>query len=89
MYPSYTDLTCFSFHHKRGQANEPHAGNYNGQDFISDITKVAISGLGSATVWASEELEVDISGGGSVRYKGNPVIDENVSGIGRIERLSE
>lgn len=64
-------------------------GNYNGQDFSSDIAKIAISGLGSATVWALEELEVDISGGGSVRYKGNPSIDENVSGVGRIERLGE
>jgi hypothetical protein len=64
-------------------------GNYNGQDFTSNIAKVVISGLGSATVWATEELEVDISGGGSVRYKGDPTVDENVSGIGRIEKIGE
>ena len=64
-------------------------GNYNAQDLSSDIAKIAISGLGSAMVWAMEELEVDISGGGSVRYKGNPAVDENVSGIGRIEKLGE
>jgi hypothetical protein len=45
--------------------------------------------LGSATVRVSDLLRADISGGGSVRYYGNPTIDEQVSGLGQVEKLGD
>ncbi len=64
-------------------------GNYSARDLASDVTNIGISGLGSATLWVTERLDVDISGGGFVRYLGNPTVEENVSGIGRVEKIGE
>jgi hypothetical protein len=50
---------------------------------------VQISGLGSSSLWVTTDLEVNISGGGSVRYKGNPTVQEELSGLGRVEKIEE
>jgi hypothetical protein len=36
-----------------------------------------------------EHFKVTISGGGSVRYAGSPAVEQNVSGIGRVQRIEE
>lgn len=64
-------------------------GNHQTRDMASDEAEVNISGLGSATLWVRNHLDVVISGGGSVRYIGNPDVDQNVSGLGRVERIDE
>jgi Putative auto-transporter adhesin, head GIN domain len=61
-------------------------GTENMQAQEADIN---ISGLGSATVRVSDHLRADISGGGSIKYYGDPTIDENVSGLGNVERLGD
>jgi hypothetical protein len=53
-------------------------------NLLSENTKVAISGSGSAEVYASKQLEVHISGSGDVAYKGTPAIDQHVSGSGSV-----
>ncbi len=46
---------------------------------------IRVSGSGECEVYAIEELEVDISGSGNVTYKGNPIIDQRISGSGSIK----
>jgi hypothetical protein len=65
------------------------AGNFEAPDLQITNADISISGLGSATVRVSETLNADISGGGSVRYYGNPSVSENVSGLGRVEKLGD
>lgn len=48
--------------------------------------EVRISGIGSAEVHALEKLDVSISGGGTVSYRGEPEITRNISGLGRLRR---
>jgi len=45
--------------------------------------------LGSATVWATEYLNVNISGAGSVNYAGSPRVDSDVSGLGSLKKIGE
>lgn len=48
--------------------------------------KLELSGAGEAEVFASEELDVDLSGAAKVRYWGEPEsVSEDVSGAGSIE----
>ena len=54
------------------------AGNYKALDLISESTVVNIAGSGSADVWATELLSVDIDGSGEIRYQGAPRIDESI-----------
>jgi hypothetical protein len=47
---------------------------------------VAISGSGSADLGTTERLHAEIDGSASVSYAGEPVLSEDISGSGRIER---
>lgn len=64
-------------------------GSYRAQAMESNAAEVSITGLGSATLWAADRLDVRISGGGDVRYKGSPSIEENITGLGNIEPIEE
>lgn len=56
-------------------------------DLLSENTSVDISGAGSAEVYASVKLDAEVSGAGSVRYKGNATqIDQHVSGAGSVKK---
>jgi hypothetical protein len=56
-------------------------------DLKAENAKVEISGIGSAEVFASVHLDAEVSGAGSVEYKGNPgSIDQHVSGAGSIHK---
>ena len=46
-------------------------GDFKGADLHSQTASVQISGTGGATVWVDDQLEVDISGAGSVNYYGS------------------
>ena len=41
-------------------------------------------GLGGATVWATENLNANISGAGNVEYYGNPDVTTKISGLGNV-----
>jgi hypothetical protein len=45
---------------------------------------VTLSGSGECSVFARDELKIDLRGSGNVLYRGNPVIDSSVSGSGVI-----
>jgi hypothetical protein len=48
---------------------------------------VSITGSGSARVNVLKELETEITGSGSVLYKGNPMVNANSTGSGRTSSL--
>jgi hypothetical protein len=50
---------------------------------------VAISGAGSAEVYASVKLDATVSGAGNVNYKGNASeVNQHVSGAGSVKKVS-
>ena len=63
------------------------SGDIKTTDFETEKADISISGSGSAKVWITRHLKADIRGSGSVRYKGNPVIETKSSGSGRISSL--
>ena len=62
------------------------AGGFDFRDLRTERMKIKISGLARATVYATDDLDVDISGAGAVRYRGNPEISRNISGIGTLKK---
>jgi len=64
-------------------------GNIKARALSTAETTIRVSGLGSATVNVSDHLKVTISGGGSVEYLGSPTVEQNISGLGHVERLSD
>lgn len=63
------------------------SGKYDAGELESRYCEIDITGLGSATVDVSEELDISISGAGNVYYTGDPDISQNISGLGRIKSL--
>ncbi|MDP9474694.1 MAG: DUF2807 domain-containing protein [Actinomycetota bacterium] len=66
------------------QVNVSGTGGYEAEDLESKEAKVDVEGAGSAVVNASEELDAKVGGTGSVEYVGDPTVDQDVSGIGRV-----
>lgn len=49
--------------------------------------KTETTGSGRTNVWATESLFAQIIGSGSVYYKGNPTIDSDITGSGKLRKL--
>lgn len=60
-------------------------GKVNAYNLESKTAKVNAKGVGECVVSASEELFVEMSGVGRVRYRGNPEVHRNQTGLGSIE----
>jgi hypothetical protein len=65
------------------------ASNYNAEELASRDCRVDISGAGKARVRAEAELDVHISGAGTVLYAGTPVVHKRISGVGRVRPIEE
>jgi hypothetical protein len=65
----------------------PGAGSINFGDLKIETADVTISGIGSASIWVTNQLTGNISGGGNVRYYGDPQTDVGSSGLGQFESL--
>ncbi len=66
------------------------ASNMRARELITDITKISLSGAGSAQVYAGTRLEAKISGIGKITYYGDPaetIIQK--SGLGAIVNASK
>jgi hypothetical protein len=64
------------------------SGKVLGADLETNRCEVKISGSGSVEINVKEELDSQISGSGSVSYKGNPSkINNNASGSGTVRKL--
>lgn len=63
------------------------AGNIDAEELNADRVEISISGAGHAEVHANEELDVSISGVGSVSYSGDPSnINKRISGMGSLSK---
>ena len=58
------------------------SGSVNVRHYMvkSDVVDIFISGSGDIEVYAENELNLHVTGAATVRYKGNPVITQDVSG---------
>jgi len=65
------------------------SGNFDAVEMESSEAGIHLSGLGGASVWVTGKLDADISGAGSVKYKGNPTVKSNVTGLGSINKIGE
>ncbi len=63
------------------------AGKAKCFEMLAENTEVDISGAGSADVYASVKLDAQVSGAGSVKYKGNASnVNQQVSGAGSVKK---
>jgi len=63
------------------------SGNIKAVGLKTENTAISISGSGFAKVWVTTFLRADISGSGNIWYKGNPIIDRQISGSGSLYHL--
>lgn len=64
-------------------------GSYEGGDLQSEVVRTTVSGMGSATVWATDSLDARISGLGSVNYYGQPQLSQTISSLGTVHSLGD
>lgn len=60
-------------------------GNFNAADLKSNKATLELSGMGDATVRVEEELAAAITGAGSIKYFGNPRVEQTVTGAGSVK----
>lgn len=60
-------------------------GNFDATDLESNTATIELSGMGDATVRVEQELAATITGAGSIRYFGNPRVEQNITGAGSIK----
>lgn len=60
-------------------------GNFNAADLKSDKANVELSGMGDAIVRVEQELTATITGAGSIKYFGNPRVNQIVKGAGSVK----
>jgi hypothetical protein len=65
------------------------AGFFDAKDLQTSTATLTINGTGTASVWVTDQLDVNISGGGFVRYYGDPEVTKTISGIGRVEKAGD
>jgi hypothetical protein len=64
------------------------ASDIFGYDLLAEEYDIDISGAGNAQINVSKKIHAEISGAGSVKYKGSPAeIDQSVSGAGSIKKV--
>ncbi|MCG8698648.1 MAG: DUF2807 domain-containing protein, partial [Bacteroidales bacterium] len=67
-------------------ANVKGMGSIMAKDLIASNVNITVDGVGSSTVYASENLEATLNGVGSIKYLGNPKEkDFDVNGLGSIQ----
>jgi len=49
-------------------------------DFVTENTTIDISGSGELEVNCTQNLDITVSGAATIKYKGNPTINQNASG---------
>lgn len=64
------------------------SGTYDAHDLQSDETEIRISGSGNATVWVERDIDVKVSGSGTVKYVGDPKdVSFQSSGSGKVLKI--
>ena len=67
--------------------NLPGMGKYLAGKLQSQIADVRMPGMADAKIWVTDELYADITGGGELRYYGNPKIYHSGPNRGDLESL--
>jgi hypothetical protein len=65
------------------------AGAYKAALLKSQDAEVAVNGAGMAKVWVETKLIASLTGAGSIKYKGAPVLEESKTGLGTIAPISD
>lgn len=60
-------------------------GSYHAVDLYSQEADINLSGAGSAQVWVVSTLKASVSGAGNVTYKGDPQVDQIITGLGGVK----
>ena len=60
------------------------AGNIDADNLKSKRVNCHVTGVGNASVYATEELDASVEGLGKISYRGNPTINKQVNGIGLV-----
>jgi len=64
------------------------ASDIFGFDLLAENYDIEISGAGNAQLNVSKKIRAEISGAGSVKYRGSPTeVDQQVSGAGSIKKV--
>jgi hypothetical protein len=63
------------------------AGTIQNGNLMSSTTSIEANGLGIATVWATDSLNISFNGGGTLNYYGEPAIIQNINGAADINHL--
>jgi hypothetical protein len=63
------------------------ASSYLAGDLISDSASLQVSGAGKALINALKTLKVEISGAGVVKYVGDPKVEQDITGVGKVSRV--
>jgi hypothetical protein len=69
------------------EANIFGSGTINAESLVADTVKSQISGSGDIITTATTDLQVFITGSGTVKYKGDPAIDQTITGSGSLQRI--
>lgn len=64
------------------------AGNYNASNLTSKSASITAEGAGKATIRVSDILNVIINGAGDVSYIGNPQINKQINGVGKLNQIT-
>jgi len=64
-------------------------GKVSGSQLQVSSARVSISGVGNADLWVTDQLGVDISGAGHVRYSGSPRVRQAISGLGSVDAVGD
>lgn len=63
--------------------------NYDAEELRSDSVRLKIEGAVSATVWATELLDLDLNGAYDVKYYGSPSLTQSIKGVGSVESMGD
>lgn len=60
------------------------SGDYLAGDLETARTEININGSGDLTVWVTDDLNVSVTGSGTVQYYGQPTVDQSGGGSGKL-----
>ncbi|MCL2634829.1 MAG: DUF2807 domain-containing protein [Oscillospiraceae bacterium] len=64
------------------------AGTLSALELQTREAEFTMSGAGDASISCSDNLKVRISGVGTLSYRGDPVVERNISGVGTINKVN-
>ena len=62
-------------------------GSYHAENLHSQAVNINLTGAGSARIWAEETLNAHVSGAGNITYKGDPQVEQTITGLGGVKPL--